>query len=191
MKINLKGNFLMFVTGVLLLTSSNIYSAPGDVHARDLDTRIGASLGHIGMEQYGGRIYEMLSSKRTSSWGYRKSGLFSNPLSSIQTSSYWGGRYWRGFDFSKHSWRLHDYILPNAKLMFEIGAKYTRFSKAMHSRGIIYKDRRTGKVVRRVPNPGFYRCDSFVNSIYLTGGVIISSGFLTPSYIYNRMPSQR
>lgn len=90
MKINLKGNFLMFVTGVLLLTSSNIYSAPGDVHARDLDTRIGASLGHIGMEQYGGRIYEMLSSKRTSSWGYHKSGLFSNPLSSIQTSSYWG-----------------------------------------------------------------------------------------------------
>jgi len=191
MKINFKLNFLALAVSACLLISSNIYSAPGDIHARDLDMRIGASLGHIGLEQYGGRIYEMLSSKRTSSWGFRKSGLFNNPLSSIQSSKYWGARYWKGFEYNKYSWRLHDYILPNAQLMYEIGAIYTRFAKSRHSRGTIYKNRKTGEIVRRVPNPGFYRCDSFVNSIYMTGGVRISSGLLTPTYIYNRMPSQR
>lgn len=159
-----------------------------------MDYPIINGVGHIGLEQYGGKVYEMLNRKRTSDWGYRHSGLFNNSVSSFKNiTPYWGAKYWRGFEYPQYSWRLHDYILPNTKLMHEIGADYTAFAPHRHSSGTTttYSD---GRVVK-TPSPGKYRCDSLVNSMYRTGGLIISnypySGNLLPSTIYNTMPSKR
>lgn len=195
MKNNIRKWLLSLAASGLLLVGSNAYSAPGDVQGRDLDYPIITAAGHIGLEQYGNKVYEMLTRKRTSDWGYRHSGLFNNSVSSLKNyypagsdRNYWGAKYWEGFESPQHSWRLHDYILPNSKLMYEIGANYVYIAPHRHSSGTTttYSN---GRVVK-TPYPGEYRCDSFVKSMYRTGGLNIY-GNTIPATVYNNIPSNR
>ena len=194
MKDTIRKGLLSIVTSSLLLIGSNVYSAAGDVQGRDLDYPIINGVGHIGLEHYDAKLYEMLTKKRVSDWGYRHSGLFNHSVSSFKdTSPYWGAKYWKGFESPQYNWRLHDYILPNTKLMYEIGADYTAFARHRHGSGTTttYSD---GSVIR-TPHPGKYRCDSLVNSMYITAGLIIAddaySGILLPLTVYNAMPNKR
>lgn len=180
---------LLFVS---LILTTNIYANPGDIQGRDLDIWYIGAVGHVGLEQYENKIYEMIINKRKKSpWGYKNSHLLNSTIRSFKKyGGYWGARYWNGFENSSNSWRLHSYILPNAKLMYDIGADYTFTTNYKFSDGKIIRDKDTGKITKKIPLPGRFRCDTYIKSMYKTGGVNID-GLTIPYVVYNNMPKKR
>jgi hypothetical protein len=164
----------------LLLINNNAYSAAGDVHGRDLDVPILGSIGHIGLEG-NNSVYEMLGPTRVSEFNLRTSGLHKNSIRNFENS----GNYWGVLNASQHRWRITDYIVPNAHVMYRLGAEYSYTAIPRHSQGMMYSDGR-----KRLTQIGAYRCDSFVKSMYGTGGVGIGYATL-PNYIYNTLPNKR
>jgi hypothetical protein len=185
MKNNIRKWFLSLAASGLLLVGSNVQSAPGDVQGRDLNVSILGSIGHIGLEG-NNSVYEMLGPTRSSEFNLRTSSLHKNSVGNFKNSgTYWGSKYSNLLNSSQHRWRITDYIVPNAHVMYRLGAEYSYTAIPRHSKGVIYSNGR-----KRLTKIGAYRCDSFVKSMYGTGGV--SLGYVTlPKYIYNILPNKR
>lgn len=184
MKNNIRKRLLPLVASSLLL-GSNAYSAPGDVQGRDLDVPILGSIGHIGLEG-NNSVYEMLGSTRVSEFNLIDSGLHKNSVGNFENSgTYWGSKYWNSLNSPQHRWRISDYIVPNAHVMYRLGARYSYTAIPKHSAGVVYSD--GSKALTTI---GKYRCDSFVKSMYGTGGVGLGSVTL-PNYVYNILPNER
>lgn len=185
MKNNIRKGLLSLVASSVLLMGSNAYSAAGDVQGRDLNIPILGSIGHIGLEG-NNSIYEMLGTTRVSEFNLIDSGLYKNSVGNFKNSgTYWGSKYWDLLNSPQHHWRIIDYIVPNAHVMYRLGARYSYTAIPKHSAGIIYPN--GSKALTTI---GKYRCDSFIKSMYGTGGVGL--GYTTlPSYIYNILPNKR
>jgi hypothetical protein len=164
--------------------STNINALQGDVHARDLNIPGLGWAGHTGVEAKNGNILEMLNKETTSSWG-NTSSLFKNSKSNFRSSSsYWGAKYWDWLVKNAY-WRLDSYVVRNADFVEDVGADYTTTSWYNHP--YTYKDSRGNWRLKL----GKYRCDTYVRSMYNTGGIRFPSSITTPRTTYNAFPNQR
>jgi hypothetical protein len=137
MKNNIRKGLLSLAASSLLLVGSNTYSAAGDVQGRDLNVPILGSIGHIGLEG-NNSVYEMLGPTRISEFNLRTSGLHKNSVNNFENSgTYWGSKYWNVLNSSQHRWRITDYIVPNAHVMYRLGAEYSYTIIPRHSEGVM------------------------------------------------------
>jgi len=181
---NIKSIVLIFITSLILAYSA--YANQGDVHGRDLNVKNLGWIGHIGIEDAGGKVIEMLGeTTEKSDWGY-DSNLFKNSKSSFKEASpYWGAKYWSLLNSNNHYWRVKDYMIPNAEFIRQVGADYTLTTSWNHPYS--YKDFRGNYRIAL----GKYRCDTFVKSIYATGGVSFGNIVQLPKKIYDMLPDKR
>ncbi len=171
-----------FVFSTLL--SGTLLASQGDVYARDLSIPGLGWAGHTGMKAKNGSILEMLNKNTTSGWGY-SSSLFKNSESSFKGSSpYWGAKYWSWLVNNAY-WRLDNYVVRNADFVEDVGAEYTITSRYNHPSS--YKDSRGNWRLKL----GKYRCDTYVRSMYNTGGIRFPSSVTTPRNLFSAFPDRR
>lgn len=173
----------MFIA-IILCMGTQAYALSGDVHGRDLNITGLGWAGHTGVEAANGRILEMLNQRTVSKWGYT-SYLFKNTQNIFKSSSsYWGARYWKWLVDNQY-WRVYNYVVRNADYIEDIGANYTTTSWYHHPKS--YRDS-NGKWRIQV---GKYRCDTYVRSMYETGGIRFSSNTILPKKVFNAFPDVR
>nr|VFK17939.1 MAG: hypothetical protein BECKLPF1236B_GA0070989_11293 [Candidatus Kentron sp. LPFa] len=163
----------------------NSNALQGDVHGRDLNISGLGWVGHVGIESANYNILEMLSgTTKESNWGYT-SELHKNSKSSFKMSSpYWGAKYWNWL-VDNQFWRVYNYIVPNADWVEDVGANYT--TTVFYNHPSSYQDSRGNWRIRLAK----YRCDTYTESMYNTGGIVFSSSVQLPTTIYNALPDKR
>ena len=176
---------LSTVISMYMLSVTQVYGLGGDVHARSLSIKGLGWAGHTGLEALDGRILEMLEGNPTTSkWGY-DSYLFKNSKNSFHNSSqYWGARYWKHL-VNTAFWRISNYVVRNADYVEDIGADYTITARYNHPYN--YRDR-AGKLRLKL---GKYRCDTYVYSMYRTGGIGFPFSTILPTKVFNVFPDIR
>lgn len=176
---------LSTVISTCFLSVTQVYALGGDVHARSLNITGLGWAGHTGLEALDGRILEMLEGNPTTSkWGY-DSYLFKNSKNSFFNSSqYWGARYWEHL-VNTAFWRISNYVVRNADFVEDVGADYTITARYNHPYN--YRDR-AGKLRLKL---GKYRCDTYVYSMYNTGGIRFPFYTILPKKVFNVFPDIR
>lgn len=175
------------MTGLILsacILSSTVVAYQGDIHGRDLSIPGFGWLGHTGVEASNGTILEMLNEEVKSKWGY-SSQLHKNSKNSFeQASTYWGAKY-SDYLLKYHLWRIRDYVVKNADFIEDVGANYTITTN--HNHPYNFTDSR-GRVGLKL---GKYRCDTYVKSMYRTGGIIINGIAVTPEIVHSAFKNKR
>jgi len=173
---------LSTVISTCFLSVAQVHALSGDVHARSLNIPGLGWAGHVGLEAMNGRILEMLDGNPiTSGWGY-ESNLFKNNDMDFRTSSqYWGSRYWK-YLFDNQFWRISNYVLRNADYIEDIGAEYTFTARHHHPYNYIDENNRL-----RVQT-GKYRCDTYIYSMYMTGGIRFPFYTILPRKVFYAFP---
>ncbi len=146
-------------------------SATGDVVARDLNISGLGWAGHVGMYD-GSKIVEVLNQSAV---------IQRNSTSTFKASSpYWGARYGKGSNFGTmvtKGWDQRNY-----------SPSYTSSAQWREGR---YEKQCTSSGCKNVLIPAKFRCDTFVNYMYLkgTGSNLVS--VMLPRNVYNAMPKSR
>lgn len=175
---------LSTVISTCFLSVTQVYALGGDVHARSLNIPGLGWAGHVGLEALDSKILEMLDGNPIrSSWGH-KSNLYKNRYSDfVNSSHYWGARYWKLLA-EKEFWRISQFVVRNADYIEDIGAKYTISSHYYHP--YRYNDSRGRVRVQR----GKYRCDTYIYSMYLTGGIRFPFYTILPRKVFYVFPDR-
>lgn len=183
---NIFNAFLQSTIGLLLFYNFNLYGKAGDVHGRDLNTQIGSFLGHVGIEDDHGKIYEMMGDiDKISAYGV-STKLAYNSIDDFRnlTPNYWGSKYLRSLQLKPDD--INKIMLKFANYAYQVGSEYTITAKYRDPKGVI----KNGEKI--VITKGKYRCDTFIWRLYKTVGKELSFlGASTPSLIYNRLDGNR
>ncbi|MEY3996295.1 MAG: hypothetical protein RL344_638 [Pseudomonadota bacterium] len=151
----------------------------GDIVGRDLDAFGVSAIGHVGMWT-GDSVLEVLN---------ESSVIQLNNLTNFkQRSAYWGARYGKGYNqytMVLKGWDQRNYRPSYTyTAQYSEGGKYERKCKSYYWHGGCGS---YGWVMSRA----VFRCDTFVNYMYLKGTNTNLVSITSPAFVYNAMPYSR
>lgn len=174
---------IAIVSNSLIVPAIPVHADLGFVWGRDLAYDWANFVGHVGIEDDHGMIYEMLGDEFvTSAWGARSELNYNDKYDFLRRSDFWGKRYAWELYSSAQWYRLNDYVRPNMELAYELGADYTITTITKDPVGYIASDG------TRWVEKGEYRCDTFVNRMYETGAIDLGVSIMIPYNVYHAFP---